>query len=532
MIASWGIAAVVFEPALESATEPADSSQSSVVSATRALWPTAVALAVILISRQAALGLFAGSMAGCFLLFGSDAGAAFKSLLVDHFFPSMQGSWRIGAIVFTLILGAFTVVIERGGGFRSLVYRLLNQSKGDPKRRLEAATGMMGLVCFFDGLANSLLVGSITQPLADRVRVSRAKMAYIVDSTSSSVACLAFISTWIATQLSLIEQGVAGYGIETSAYGLFFASIWQNFYCVFTLLLVVVVIWRRWDMGAMKRASMQGIDDEAPEDNLDDSTSIWIALVPIAVLVVSIISLFYLWETQPLFPITSEKLTSAFSGSAGPYALTLGSVIGLVTAAVLFPRQKVSRLPSAVHDGAASMLAPLLILVMAWTFGSVLSQLGTAKWLAESMSSSVDVSYFPAVIFITGALVSFMTGSSWGTMALLMPMAIPSYLDLAGDNPELLSAVIGAVFSGAVFGDHCSPFSDTTIVSAFSCGVSPREHVITQLPYATLAAVVALVIGYGGLAVGLAPWLCILLGALLLVTLGLLSTRARDARHQ
>ena len=506
---SWGLSALELHPAIKS------------------LWPAVMALGVILITRQAALGLFVGSLAGCLLLFSGDLGGSLKTLITDHFFPSMQGSWRVGAILFTLILGAFTVVIEKGGGFGSLAHRLLNQQKGDPKRRLEAATGLMGLLCFFDGLANSLLIGRITQLLADRIGVARAKMAYIVDSTSSSVACLAFISTWIATQLSLIQQSIEGRGIEDSAYSLFFSSISQNFYCLFTLILVVIVIWRRWDIGAMKHARAKApqkieVSDEA-------QTPIWIAIVPIIILAVSIVSLFYLWETQPLFPVTSDKLTEAFSGNAGPYALTLGSIIGLLAACALFPKKQVGELSAAVTKGASSMLSPLLILIMAWTFGSVLSELGTAQWLADSISSSVNVDYFPAAIFITGAVVSFMTGSSWGTMALLMPIALPAYLDLAGDAPELLPAVIGAVFSGAVFGDHCSPFSDTTIVSAFSCGVSPREHVITQLPYAGLAAAVALVIGYGGLAVGLAPLFCILAGALVILTIAMWNTNRYKA---
>ncbi|MGJ8677499.1 MAG: Na+/H+ antiporter NhaC family protein [Akkermansiaceae bacterium] len=487
------------------------------------LWPAAVALVIILISHQAVLGLFAGSLSGCLLLFHGNVGAAVTTLTVDHFFASMQGSWRVGAILFTLVLGAFTVVIERGGGFESLAKKLLHTERGDPKRRLEATTGLLGILCFFDGLANSLLVGRITQPLADRVGVTRAKMAYLVDSTSSSVACIAFISTWIATQLSLIQQAIEGRGIEESAYSLFFASITQNFYCVFTLILVVVVIWRRWDLGAMKKS--QPVKFEQPEVEAETSTSMWVALVPLMVLAVSIVSVFYLWETNPLFPITGEKLSAAFSGSAGPYALTLGSIIGLLIACYMFPKKDRGTVNSAVQAGAASMLSPLLILIMAWTFGSVLSAIGTAQWLADAIGSGFSLNYFPAAIFVTGALISFTTGSSWGAMALLMPIALPAYLDLAGEDPVLLSAVIGAVFSGAVFGDHCSPFSDTTIVSAFACGVSAREHVITQLPYAGLAALVALVIGYGGLALGLAPVACLMLGAVLLAILGFFCTR-------
>ncbi|MBK1853947.1 hypothetical protein JO972_03180 [Verrucomicrobiaceae bacterium 5K15] len=487
------------------------------------VWPAVVALATILLLRQAVLGLVAGSFAGCVLLTDGHWGNATLALVQDHFFPSMQGPWRVGAILFTLILGAFTVVIERGGGFESVANKLLGKHAADPRRRLETATGLLGVLCFFDGLANSLLLGRITRPLADRIGVARAKMAYLVDSTSSSIACIAFISTWIATQLSLIQQSIDGRGISESAYALFFQSIPQNFYCLFTLILAALVVWRRWDFGPMKKA--KSTPHETSSEVADSTSSIWIALAPIIILSISIVSLFYLWETRPLWPVTSDKLSTAFSGNAGPYALTLGSVIGLLAACFFFPRKRQPELATAVSEGAASMLGPLLILVSAWTFGSILGELGTAKWLASSMSGAFPVDYFPAAIFITGAAISFLTGSSWGTMALLMPLALPAYLDLAPDQPVLLSAVIGAVFSGAVFGDHCSPFSDTTIVSAFACGITAQEHVVTQLPYALLAAAVALGVGFCGLALGLPAWLLLGIGTLLLGGLASAATR-------
>ncbi|NNJ86474.1 MAG: hypothetical protein HKP20_04830, partial [Akkermansiaceae bacterium] len=400
------------------------------------VWPAAVAMATILLSRQPILGLLAGALAGCLLLYSGNVGAAITSLVEDHFFPSMQGPWRVGAILFTLVLGSFTVVIEKSGGFESLAKKLLGNGGENSKRRLETVTGAMGILCFFDGLANSLLLGRITQPLADRIGVARARMAYLVDSTSSSIACIAFISTWIATQLTLIQQAIEGRGISESAYALFFSSISRNFYCLFTLILVAVVIWRRWNFGPMKKAP---VTEATPHQSREGkSAPIWIALLPIIVLSISILSLFYLWDTDPLFPVTGEKLANAFSGKAGPYALTLGSIIGLLSACLFFPNDKDEPLHKAVRQGAASMLSPLLILVMAWTFGSVLGKLGTATWLAESIRSSFSVNYFPAAIFVTGAIISFTTGSSWGTMGLLMPIALPAYLDIAADNPELL----------------------------------------------------------------------------------------------
>lgn len=487
------------------------------------LWPAVVALVTIFISRQVVLGLALGALAGCLFLTGGDVASALKQLTTNHFFPSLQGPWRVGAILFTLILGSFAVVIERGGGFLAVARKLIENKRGNAGRRLETATGLMGSLCFFDGLANSLLLGKIMRPLADRSGITRAKLAYLVDSTSSSIACIAFISTWIATQLSLIDQSIQSYGITDTAYTLFFQSIGSNFYCLFTLALVALVIWRRWDMGPMKKS--QVAEPTTRTEYKEQRSSAAVALVPILTLSLGIVSLFYLWETSPLWPVTTEKLTKAFSGNAGPYALTLGSLLGLGAATLMFPKKHKARLPSAVRDGAASMLPPLLILIMAWTFGSVMKEVGTARWLAGAIGSQFSPAYFPAAVFLTGACISFLTGSSWGTMALLMPIAIPGYLEVAGNEPVMLSAVIGAVFSGAVFGDHCSPFSDTTIVSAFSCGVSAQEHVITQLPYALLAAVTALVVGYLGTGMGLPAWACIITGIGVLCIIAVAATR-------
>lgn len=251
------------------------------------------------------------------------------------------------------------------------------------------------------------------------------------------------------------------------------------------------------------------------------------ALIPIITLSLAILVLFYTWDTKDLLPLTSEKLSDAFSGKAGPYALTLGALIGLFAACVFFPKQKRELLPETVKSGVASMMSPVLLLILAWSFGSVIAELGTGKWVAAALGSHFPVNYMPAAVFVTGAAISFITGSSWGTMALLMPIAIPSYLDLAGNEIEFLPAVIAAVFSGAVFGDHCSPFSDTTIVAAFACGVTPQEHVLTQLPYALITAATALVIGYVSLAHGLPAWVALLLGFAFLSALSCWATRGQ-----
>jgi len=505
------------------------SSESAVL---RALFPAAVALLLTVLTKQAVLGLSLGAFSGVLLLTRGNVFGSMTSMVEEHIFPALSGSWHVGAILFTLILGAFAMVIEKSGGFETLAKRLLSKGRGDPKRRFEATTAGLGLLCFFDGLANSLLLGRIAKPLADRLGVSRAKLAYIVDSTSSSVACIAFISTWIATQLSLIEQSTRAYAqVTDSAYLLFFKSIPNNFYCLFTLIFLVFVIVRRWDIGPMHYTKAVEFSAEMREKKAEPESPMRVALVPIFVLSAAILLLFYTWDTTEIFPVTTDKLSVAFSGKAGPYALTLGALVGLFAACVYFPKRKLPILAETVKEGVSSMLQPVLLLIMAWTFGSVIAELGTGTWVASALGEHVAAQYLPTAVFVTGAAIAFTTGSSWGTMALLMPIALPAYLDLAGGEVDLLPATIAAVFSGAVFGDHCSPFSDTTIVSAFACGVSPQEHVLTQLPYALITAGTALLFGFTSVAHGLHAGLAILVGTLFLGLLAWFFTRPKDGKQ-
>ncbi|MEM9227232.1 MAG: hypothetical protein AAGA45_04625, partial [Verrucomicrobiota bacterium] len=216
----------------------------------RAIWPSIVALVLVFLTRHALWGLLAGAAAGALLLASGNPWQAWLTLCSEHFGLQFSSTWKVGAIAFTLILGGFAGVLERGGGFKALVLRGLRRAK-DPARGLQGGIIGIGLICFFDGLANSLLIGRLSRQFAEPCGVSRVKLAYLTDSTSSAVACLAFISTWIAYQLSMIKEGFAVVGSEGNAYLLFLQSIPYNAYCWFTLLLLVLVVWRRYHPGAM-----------------------------------------------------------------------------------------------------------------------------------------------------------------------------------------------------------------------------------------------------------------------------------------
>jgi len=482
----------------------------------RALWPALVAITVIILLKEAALGLACGVAAAALLLTGGDPVKALRLGLAEHVFPAVQGPWRIGALVFTLVLGSFAGILERSGGFDALLRRFLTGGR-DPGKRLLGGVYGVSLLCFFDGLASSLLAGRVARPLADRAGVSRERLAWVVDSTGSPVACVAFISTWIATQLSLIEQGLRGASFQADPYAMFFQSVPANAYCLLTLLLVPLAIRLGHQPRAMKR--FQALPPEQADAAPADAPGAWVVLVPLAVLVLGIVGGFPLLSDGRADVFSIEGWKQSFSGDAGPYALVFGSLLGWIAAMACFPAKRRHEAADAALRGAGSLLPALVVLVLAWSLGSMFAALGTTGQIAGMLAEGASVAWLPLVIFLVGAAMAFTTGSSWGTMGLLMPLALPSALaaasaaGLAPDEARALAAmVIGAVFGGATLGDHCSPFSDTTIVSALASGCKTMDHVLTQLPYAGMAAASACA-AYALMAVGMAPIFATLIAA-------------------
>lgn len=485
-----------------------------------ALWPAVCALAVIVLTKHAAAGLASGVAAGALLIHHESPADAARAVFADYVFPALDGSWHVGAIVFTLILGAFAGLLEKSGGFDTILGRLVAKAK-DPQRRLLGGVYVIGLLCFFDGLANSLLTGRVARPLADRTGVSRERLAWVVDSTSSPVACVAFVSTWIATQLSLIKDGLKDAPFAVEPYSLYFQSIPANPYCLLTLILVPLAIFLKYQPSAMSRYLPQ--EAVAEEKTAMGETPPWRALLPLGALVLGIFAAFPLLSKPITNPLSIAGWQSAFSGDAGPYALVAGSLLGLAVAWAFYPKGRSVTASTAAYHGAANLLPALIILVLAWSLGNVFTALGAGEQLAELLSTGFRVGWLPLAVFAAGALMSFATGSSWGTMGLLMPLALPATVTAAisaglppGEILALVPAVIGAVFGGAVFGDHCSPFSDTTIVSAIASGCEPTAHVHSQLPFAAIAAGGAAV-SYALMAAGIPAILATLIAAAVLV---------------
>lgn len=503
------------------------------------LWPTVVAIGATLVVRRTLIGLLLGALSGSVMIEEGSLWKGFTELIEKHSIPALQSGWNLSVLIFTLALGGLVALIEFGGGFQALLEKLLrfrSGSEASPSgKRLQWSAMAMGCVCFFDGLANSLLVGRTLKPFAARSGVSKEKLAYIVDSTSAAVACLAFVSTWIAYQLAMIREGFEQAGVAApNPYPLFLKSIPWNFYCWVTLALLGVVIWRGWNFGPMRKCEDQagselmnsepgtgseiGNARHIPQKNQrNNSPSIWKGAAPILFLFGGLLVGLYVSGSQTLDPAELsemsglERISTAFGAADAARVFVLTTLLSCALALILNwnPGKNHPELsfdsanphpeaPDVFLEGMKSLFGPALILIGAWSLGSTLKELEAGPFLASWLQGRLPDFALPVSVFILGALISFTTGTSWGTMGTLMPLALPVALGrLEGMDPELMAsaplvlAVVGAVFSGAVFGDHCSPLSDTTIVSAIACDVEPLDHVRTQLPYAMLAAAIS-----------------------------------------
>lgn len=508
-----------------------------------ALWPSVVALGTVFLLRSALLGLLVGAVSGAILLAGGDPLLALGHLWSLQFVPIFGSSWKVSALVFTLMLGGFVALIEAGGGLQALIRALLGSGKAGA-RRMQCTVFGMGLLVFFDGLANTMLVGRLLRSAADRAGVSRVKLAYLADVTGSAVACLAFISTWIAFQLAMIREGYAALGLEVNAYALFFKSMPMNFYCWFALILALVSVFRGFNPGSMGRAERAARREvnlaTGAAKPVPKKRGAWLgALVPIGVLAFSVPILTYWMGAESLWPFSLSKFAAAYATAEHhvPFILVASSVLAsIVAAGFLFTGKNGAALKQAAVGrvflgGVRDLLGPIAILLAAWMLGAVITELGAAAVLSSLLGERLPLAWMPALIFMAGALISFSTGTSWGTMAVLMPLSIPLVFGMAGEMPDLecehyIVAAIGAVFSGAVFGDHCSPFSDTTIVASIAAGVEPLDHFRTQFPFAGLSGLVALLCGFLPLGYGLAPLGCLLSGLACLLLLPLLYPKA------
>lgn len=447
-----------------------------------------------------------------------DAGAR---VLRDYGGTSILGDpSKLWILVFTLSLIGTVTVASEAGGVRAIVARLAGVARGP--RSAQLVTFLAGLVAFFDDYTNAILVGTSMRPLFDRLRISREKLAFLVDSTSAPIAGVAVISTWIGYEVGLFDAAARGLGLTWSGYEIFFRALPFRFYCFFALAFVFLNVLGGREFGPMLRAERRARANEGANEVEATSESVppetaWVAILPIGIVLAGTL-LGLLWDGGGLFGERGSLLAAStwrevFGAADSTRVLGLASLAGLVAVFALargMGRLSFAASASAFLRGARTAAPAVGILLLAWGLHATTEDLRTSELLVSALSTSIAPAMLPLATFLLAAAISFATGTSWGTMGILLPTVLPLAHHLGG--PEILVLCAASVLDGAIFGDHVSPLSDTTVLSSAASGVDPMEHVRTQMPYALVAFSSALVFGYGLVAAGLPTVLSWFLG--------------------
>jgi Na+/H+ antiporter NhaC len=503
------------------------------------LMPAFLAIAVALVLRNVVPALLLGLWLGSTALTGFSPLGALKGLL-DVFtvfiVEALANPDHAAIILFTMMIGGMVGIITRNGGMASIVRVVVSKAKTAIGGQV--SVWLMGLMIFFDDYANTLVVGNTARSVTDHLKISREKLAYIVDSTAAPVVCLALVTTWIGYQVSLIDQamgdidGLAG----RTAYSLFLNSIPYSFYPILAVLFVLAVAASGRDMGPMYKAEVRArkgqvepkvaealpaMDGDTLESKPDVPMRPLNAFLPIVVLIGAL--------AAGMFITGSGETITDIVGSADPYkSMMWASFIGALVAAGLSIGQKILSAHETVdawYGGARATLFGMIVLILAWSMSAVTSDLNAKGYLISILGDTLPVALVPAVVFVLAAITAFSTGTSWGTMGILLPLVLPltwavmtvnGVADPAGMH--IMYSAIACVLAGAVWGDHCSPISDTTVLSSIASGCDHIEHVRTQLPYAMLVGTVAIAIGTIPAGYGLPPWISLIVGATILLT--------------
>jgi len=474
------------------------------------LVPPLLAIVLAMVTRKPLLSLFLGIWSDGVIFTASNGVVQTLNWIVESIGAS---TFNAKIMLIVLFLGAGVALIWRLGGANALANAVT--AKLNTQRKVGAATWIFGMIWFFDDYSNTAIVGTTMREISDEVSISREKLAYMIDSTAAPVATFG-ISSWVAYQLSMIQEGYAAAGISAGsggvpdAFALFLQSIPFNMYCLFAVVMVGIIVFTGRDYGEMldaeHRSATEGKvlrDDAVPMQSAEDSLG--------AVLTDTPQLRYFLVPTLSLMGVVvgGGFITGirASEPGAGPFqiagnaafvdALLWGTFAMVAVALVMGVGSGIANLDEAMEtiiDGFSMMLTALSILVMAWTIGTVTTALGTGIYVTNIAESFVTPTLLPVVILLASAFIAFSTGTSWGTMAIITPIAVPLAWSVGGATPALLPVAIGTVFSGAIFGDHCSPISDTTILSSTFTGSDHIDHVRTQMTYAATVLIVAAIL--------------------------------------
>jgi Na+/H+ antiporter NhaC len=507
------------------------------------LLPPLVAILLALLVREVVIALLVGIWLGAVFVFDYDLIGGIYRVLDYFVLRAMGESSHLQIIIFSMLFGGMVGVISRNGGTRgiaNLITRYARTARGG-----QLATWLMALVIFFDDYANVLVRGNLMRPITDRLRISREKLSFLVDTGAATVASIFLISTWIGYEVGLIEQALKLIQWPEEAYSVFVQTIPYRFYPIFALILALLVGLLNRDFGPMLEAERRARGTgqvlrpgSVPATDLTESTAQQDTLLParwynglLPIGAVLLVGAYGLYQTGTAAlreqGVSSYTIGQIVSNADSYLALLWASLSGCLVAILLSVIQRLLTVKEAIEawfGGLKAMLLAMLILVLAWSIGAVTEELHTASYLVALLRGSIAPHWLPALVFLVAAAMSFATGTSWGTMAIMMPLVIPLAYTLSVDagmpvegQRLILHGVISSVLAGAVFGDHCSPISDTTILSSMSSACDHMDHVRTQLPYALLAAVIGMLVGDIPTAYGLPPWVSILVGTGIIV---------------
>lgn len=517
--------------------------QSFMASRTRIRWtaalPPMVAVAVALMTRRLVLSLFLGVLSGSILAADFNPVRGGIELITRHSLAAVGDFFHIQILLFAGFLLGMVGIMNVSGGTRGIIEALHHFVSN--RRSTKLITCIMGLLVFFDDYANSFVIGTTMRPITDKLKISREKLAYLVDSTAAPVSGLAIISTWIGYEVGLFQQVLEQIpGMKLGGYQAFIQALPFRFYCILALAMVFLVVLMRRDFGPMYHAEMRALEQglvlrdggipltSKTFNGMEAKEGIPLrwqnAAIPVgAVVIATLLGLFLsgggfqALQKSGIALFHIQVMGQIFSNANSGQVLFWASIIGCGLAAVMVWVQGLLNpleIFQAWLKGVSSILLASVILVFAWMLNNVAADIGTAAYLIAIFRNVVQPLWLPLLIFVLSGAIAFSTGSSWSTMAILIPVAVPLAYEIGG--PVLMIIAMGAVLDGSIFGDHCSPLSDTTILSSISCSCDHLDHVKTQFPYAMLVMVVAALCCYLPAAAGMSPYPLILLGILVL----------------
>ena len=457
-----------------------------------ALVPPVVAIGLALITKEVYSSLFVGVLMGGILYSGFSFEGTITHIFEDGMINVLSDSYNVGILIFLVILGTMVCLMNRAGGSAAFGQFAADHIKG--RVGAELATILLGCLIFIDDYFNCLTVGSVMRPVTDKFKVSRAKLAYLIDATAAPICIIAPISSWAAAVTGFVE-GEDGFSI-------FVRAIPYNFYAILTIVMMIGMVLLRTEFGSMKFHEKNALKgdlyttpgrpyDTEKQPEVSVRGTVLDLLIPIISLIICcMIGMLY---TGGFF--SGEDFVTAFSQSDASLGLTMGSFFGLLITIGLYQVRRVlkfSECMACIPEGFKSMVPAIMILSFAWTLKAMTDSLGADVYVATVVASSARslLNFLPAIIFVVGCFLAFATGTSWGTFGILIPIVVAVF---ENSNPDLMIISISACMAGAVCGDHCSPISDTTIMASAGAQCEHVNHVTTQLPYAVTAAVVSFV---------------------------------------